>query len=113
MCPCDPAGSGKTRHGKDKACHISQCVAAVCLNDPEALRQVAQSPCACGYSWPACSRPLHVPALDALAECLEKAGQHVSAFSTALSIVRLDPASAVVSFAVIPNTEPLRPLTTG
>ncbi len=103
MCPCDPAGSGKSRHGKDKACHISQCVAAATSKDPEALRQVARGPCACGYSWPACSRPMHVMAQDALAECLEKADQHVSAFSTALSTVRLDPASAVVSLPAGPN----------
>ncbi len=97
MCSCEPAGGGKTRHGKEKSCHISQCVAAVRHKDPDALYQAAQVPCVCGYSWPACSRRLHMLALDALADCLEKGGQHVSAFSTALGMVRLDPASPVVS----------------
>ncbi|KAK3309131.1 uncharacterized protein B0T15DRAFT_509519 [Chaetomium strumarium] len=95
MCPCDPAGSGKTRHDKDKSCNISQCIDAVRSDNPGALYEVAKRPCACGYSWPSCTRIEHAIALDALAECLTKAGQHVSAFSTALSIIRLDPASAV------------------
>ena len=95
MCPC--AGS-QARHGKDKSCHIQQCVAALKKeDDPNALYQVAQGPCACGYSWPACARPSHALALDALAECLDKAEQHLSAFSTALSVVRLDPTSPMVS----------------
>lgn len=98
MCPCDPAGSGKTRHGKDKTCCISQCVAAVKDKDPNALYKVATGPCACGYTWPTCTRPLHVQSLDALAECLEKGEQYVSAFATALSIIRLDPGTAVVSW---------------
>ncbi|GAB1313877.1 hypothetical protein MFIFM68171_04087 [Madurella fahalii] len=95
MCECNPAGREKTRHGKDKSCNISQCAAAVQGRDPDALYQVAKGPCACGYTWPSCTRPLHIQALDALAECLEKAKQHTSALSTALSIIRLDPASAV------------------
>ncbi|KAK4241638.1 hypothetical protein C8A03DRAFT_30221 [Achaetomium macrosporum] len=95
MCPCDPAGNGNARHGKDKSCNISQCIDAVRSDDCGALYRVAKGPCACGYSWPSCIRPEHAIALDALAECLDKAGQHVSAFSTALGIIRLDPASAV------------------
>jgi hypothetical protein len=99
MCPCDPAGNGKTRHAKDKSCNIAQCVAAIKSKDRDALYEVAKVPCACGFVWPSCSRQLHLLALDALAECLEKAEQFVSAFSTALSMVRLDPTSAVVSFS--------------
>ncbi|KAL2018009.1 hypothetical protein VTK56DRAFT_1389 [Thermocarpiscus australiensis] len=92
LCPCEPAGNGKARHGKDKSCHISQCIAAV-QGDPDTLYRVAQSPCACGYSWPSCTQHLHALALDTLAACLQRAEQYVSAFSTALSVIRLDPAS--------------------
>ncbi|KAK4153205.1 hypothetical protein C8A00DRAFT_43831 [Chaetomidium leptoderma] len=95
MCQCNPAGNGKTRHGKDKSCHISQCIGAVNSKDADALYKVAKIPCACGYSWPSCVRPLHMMALDALAECLDKAEQHTSAISTSLAMIRLDPASAV------------------
>ncbi|KAK4104314.1 hypothetical protein N658DRAFT_493816 [Parathielavia hyrcaniae] len=95
MCACDPAGNGKARHPKDKSCNISQCVAAVKSKDANALFDVTKVPCVCGYVWPSCSHELHLVALDALAECLEKAEQYVSAFSTALSMVRLDPTSAM------------------
>lgn len=70
---------------------------AVKADDPDALRQVAKGPCTCGYLWPSCSNPLHALALDQLASCLDKAKQYTAALSTALSIVRLDPTSAVVS----------------
>jgi hypothetical protein len=70
---------------------------AAVKSDPDALYQVTKGPCACGYSWPSCTRPLHVLALDALADCLDKAGQYTGAFSVALATIRLDPASAVVS----------------
>ncbi|KAK4122508.1 hypothetical protein N657DRAFT_622045 [Parathielavia appendiculata] len=95
MCVCDPAGNGKMRHGKDKSCNISQCLAAIKSKDADALYRVSKVPCACGYVWPSCSHQAHLLALDALAECLEKAEQHVSAFSTALTMIRLDPTSAV------------------
>ncbi|KAL2131833.1 hypothetical protein VTI74DRAFT_4577 [Chaetomium olivicolor] len=95
MCPCNSATSSANRHGKDKSCNISQCTVAVQSKDSDALYQVASKPCTCGYAWPSCTRPLHAVALDALAVCLVKADQIVSAFSTALSIIRLDPASAV------------------
>ncbi|KAJ4306116.1 hypothetical protein N0V88_000912 [Collariella sp. IMI 366227] len=94
LCPCH-ASDGKARHGKDKSCHISQCITAVQGKERSALYQVAGRPCACGYSWPSCPRQLHALALDALADCLAKADQFVSAFSTGLSIVRLDPVSPV------------------
>ncbi|KXX73115.1 Protein DIA2 [Madurella mycetomatis] len=95
MCECNQAGGEKMRHGKDKSCNISQCAAAVQSRDPDALYQVARGPCSCGYIWQSCTRPLHIQAVDALAGCLGKAEQHISALSTALSIIRLDPASAV------------------
>ncbi|KAK3904146.1 hypothetical protein C8A05DRAFT_42725 [Staphylotrichum tortipilum] len=97
MCPCSPSGAGtQARHGKDKSCHIQQCVTALKKEDhPDALYQVAKCPCACGYSWPACPRLSHASALDTLVECLDKAEQHLSAFSTALSVIRLDPTSAI------------------
>ncbi len=100
MCPCSAnADGGQARHGKDKTCNVHQWVAALDHeDDPDALYLVSQGPCACGYAWPGCAYPLHAVALDALAECLEKAGQHLSAFSTALSIIRLNPISSVVSF---------------
>ncbi|KAK3301379.1 uncharacterized protein B0H64DRAFT_383357 [Chaetomium fimeti] len=94
-CPCEPAGEGKLRHAKDKACHIAQCMLAVNSGDPFALYQVANTPCTCGYRWLSCTRPLHAVALDALADCLDKAGQYIAAFATALATIRLDPASAV------------------
>jgi hypothetical protein len=103
MAPSDSAAAtsnGMARHGKDKACHISQFIAALQSEDPEhpkALCQLASQPCSCGYSWPSCPRILHAVALDALAECLNKADQHVNALSTALGTIRLDPACAVVS----------------
>lgn len=100
MCECNPVGREKMRHGKDKSCNISQCTAAVQSRDPDALYQVTRGPCTCGYIWQTCTRPLHIQAVDTLAECLEKAKQHISALSTALSIIRLDPASAVVSIIV-------------
>ncbi|KAL1842012.1 hypothetical protein VTJ49DRAFT_6178 [Mycothermus thermophilus] len=95
MCPCHPHGAAPSRHPKDKSCHISQFLKALENPNLDILYEVAQAPCPCGYIWPSCTRPQHAVALDALAECLDKAGQHVSAFSTALSIVRLDPTSAV------------------
>ncbi|KAK4144316.1 uncharacterized protein C8A04DRAFT_11618 [Dichotomopilus funicola] len=95
ICPCDPEGQGKQRHGKDKSCHIIQCMEAVKTNDPAALRQVAECPCTCGYPWPSCNNPQHALALDQLANCLDKAKQYTAALSTALSTVRLDPTSAV------------------
>jgi hypothetical protein len=97
MCPCEPAGEGKQRHAKDKSCHIAQCMGAVNSDEPFALYEVAQGLCTCGYRWPSCGRQLHAKALDALADCLDKAEQYVAAFATALAIIRLDPASAVVS----------------
>lgn len=96
MCECSAAKDEKARHGKDKSCHISQCLIALQSEDPDALEQVANGPCACGYPWPTCARPLHAQSLDALAECLNAAEQHVNAISTALGIIRLDPASAMV-----------------
>ncbi|KAH6844995.1 hypothetical protein B0I37DRAFT_173400 [Chaetomium sp. MPI-CAGE-AT-0009] len=95
MCSCDPAGEGKRRHAKDKSCHISQCMLAVNSDDPYALYEVANGPCTCGYRWPSCTRQLHAVALDALADCLDKAEQYIAAFATALATIRLDPASAV------------------
>ncbi|KAL2157110.1 hypothetical protein VTH06DRAFT_7025 [Thermothelomyces fergusii] len=95
LCPCEPAGNGKQRHGKDKSCNISQCMAAVKSHDPDALYQVARGPCACGYSWPSCSIPMHAVALDGLADCLFRAEQYTAALSTALATIRLDPTSAV------------------
>ncbi|KAK0635317.1 hypothetical protein B0T17DRAFT_38050 [Bombardia bombarda] len=90
MCPCSPAS-----HGKDKSCNILQCAAAVKDADPDALYHVARGPCSCGFQWPSCTRPLHIQAVDTLAECLERARHYLAAFSTALGLVRLDPASAV------------------
>ncbi|KAL2264709.1 hypothetical protein VTJ83DRAFT_7219 [Remersonia thermophila] len=95
MCPCHPNGAAPSRHPKDKSCHISQFLKALENPNLDILHEVARTPCPCGYAWPSCTRPQHAVALDTLAECLEKAGQYVSAFSTALSIVRLDPASAI------------------
>jgi len=66
-------------------------------DDLEALDNVAHGPCACGYKWPSCVLPTHALVLDALAECLDKAEQHLSAFSTALSTIRLNSRSAIVS----------------
>ena len=101
MCPCEPAGEGKQRHPKDKSCHIAQCMEAVNSGEPFALYEVAQSLCRCGYRWPSCHRQLHAKALDALADCLDKAEQYVAAFAVALATIRLDPASAVVSVSRI------------
>lgn len=97
MCKCNPGANGKPRHPKDKSCNISQCMAAVRSKDPDRLYRVAKSRCACDYAWPSCTRPLHARALDTLADCLSRADQHVSALSTALAVVRLDPGSAIVS----------------
>lgn len=104
MCQCRE--KERSRHGKDRSCNISQCTAAILSEDRDALYQVANRPCACGYAWPSCTGAPHVLALDALAECLYKAEQHVAAFSTALGIIRLDPASAVVSifFVALPDS---------
>lgn len=92
MCPCSPAS-----HGKDKSCNISQCIAAVrgSDSDPDSLYRVAIGPCSCGFKWPSCTRPLHLEAVDTLAACLEKAKRYTAAFSTALGLIRLDPASAI------------------
>ena len=100
MASSSSSSSSSSSHGKDKACHISQCVKAVRElkrddGDPDALYCVATSPCSCGFKWPACSLPLHAQAVDTLCECLEKAEKHVAAFSTALGLIRLDPASAI------------------
>jgi hypothetical protein len=104
MCPCNPAASQQTAHQKDTTCSISQCIAAVKSDDTDALDEAVRGPCACGYSWPTCTRPLHALALDAQAERLEKIERYVGAFSTALALVRLDPASAVVSTMAHPST---------
>ena len=95
MCACNPAS-----HGKDKSCNISQCILAIQDTDPDALYRVATGPCSCGFVWPSCTRPLHLQAVDTLAECLEKTGHYAPAFSTALGLIRLDPASAIVRDAV-------------
>ncbi|KAK3328322.1 hypothetical protein B0T19DRAFT_187122 [Cercophora scortea] len=89
QCPCAPAA-----HGKEKSCNISQCTAAVQSSDPDALYNVASGPCRCGFSWPRCTRSVHIEALDTLADCLARTNHYVAAFSTALGIIRLDPASA-------------------
>ncbi|KAK0719567.1 hypothetical protein B0H67DRAFT_573451 [Lasiosphaeris hirsuta] len=88
VCPCSP-----TTHGKDKSCNILQCTVAVRNPDPGALLEVANNPCTCGKRWPSCARSLHTQAADTLVECLEKAKRHVAAFSTALGLIRLNPAS--------------------
>lgn len=95
MCPCHPAGNPPPRHKKDKSCHISHFIQALDKPDPEILFDTAKAPCPCGYVWPSCARQQHALALDALAQCLEQADQLVSAFSTALSIINLDPTSAI------------------
>jgi hypothetical protein len=95
MCPCHPAGNPPPRHKKDKSCHISHFIQALDNPDPEILFDTAKAPCPCGYVWPSCARQQHALALDALAQCLDQADQLVSAFSTALSIINLDPTSAI------------------
>ncbi|KAK3373441.1 hypothetical protein B0T24DRAFT_623163 [Lasiosphaeria ovina] len=88
-CQCAP-----TTHGKDKSCNMLQCIEAANNPDrPDALVIVAKSPCSCGFSWPSCADPLHIKAVDLLAECLERAGHYAAAFSTGLGLIRLDPAS--------------------
>jgi hypothetical protein len=93
MCPCK---AGDKRHPKDKGCHIAQCISAV-LGEDDDLYAVTQRLCACEYKWPQCSLPEHISALDVLAECQADADQYVSAFSTALGLIRLSPTSAAVS----------------
>ncbi|KAK3370288.1 hypothetical protein B0H63DRAFT_486672 [Podospora didyma] len=90
LCPCEP-----DTHGKDKSCNILQCITAVQDSDPDALYNVVQGPCSCGFEWPSCTYPRHIETLDTMAECLEGAQAHVAAFSTALGLIRLDPASPV------------------
>ncbi|KAL2261321.1 hypothetical protein VTK26DRAFT_4393 [Humicola hyalothermophila] len=92
-CRCSPAG--KARHQKDKSCNIQQCLTALRSKNLGALYKVAKNPCVCGYEWPSCDFLPHARALDMLAERLKSSGQYVSALSTALSIIRLDPASCV------------------
>jgi hypothetical protein len=103
MCPCNPAANQQTTHQKDTTCNISQCIAAVKSDDDDALDKAVRGPCGCGYSWPTCTRLLHALALDAQAERLEKMERYVGAFSSALALVRLDPASAVVSTMAHPS----------
>ncbi|KAK3403193.1 hypothetical protein B0T20DRAFT_400264 [Sordaria brevicollis] len=86
-CPCKPGS-----HGPNKACHISQCVAAVYEESPDALYRAAREPCPCGFVWPSCTDVFHICGLDHLAYSLDKEGKHVAAFSTALGLIRLDPA---------------------
>ncbi|KAK3325226.1 hypothetical protein B0H66DRAFT_114780 [Apodospora peruviana] len=90
MCPCTP-----TSHGKDKSCNILQCIRALRDPDPESLWRMVAGPCSCGFVWPSCTNPLHLEAVDILANCLEKTKHYAAAFSTALGLVRLDPASAI------------------
>ena len=106
MCPCHPAANQQAAHQKDTTCSISQCIVAVKSDDADALDKAVRGPCACGYSWPTCTHSLHALALDAQAERLEKMERYVGAFSTALALVRLDPASAVVSTMAHPRTSP-------
>ncbi|CCC11278.1 unnamed protein product [Sordaria macrospora k-hell] len=90
LCPCKPGS-----HGNNKACHISQCVTAVYEESPDALYRAAKEPCPCGFVWPSCIDLFHIRAVDALADSLDKQEKHVAAFSTALGLIRLDPAHPI------------------
>ncbi|ESA42542.1 hypothetical protein NCU10476 [Neurospora crassa OR74A] len=89
-CPCKPGS-----HGNNKACHISQCVTAVYEESPDALHRAATEPCSCGFVWPSCTDLFHIRAVDSLADSLDKQEKHVAAFSTALGLIRLDPAHPI------------------
>lgn len=116
LCPCRPVS-----HGKDKSCNISQCIRAVreSESDPDSLYRIATGPCSCGFKWPSCTRPLHLEAVDALAACLEKSKRYTAAFSTALGLIRLDPASPIgycritkiIRYLVKCHTEPDQDIT--
>ena len=91
-CPCRPHN-----HGKNKACHISQCVTAVSGQDPDALYRTAKKPCPCGFVWPECTDLVHIRSVDCLAAVLSEQEKHTAAFSTALGLIRLDPTHPIVS----------------
>ncbi|KAJ4419034.1 hypothetical protein N0V85_001206 [Neurospora sp. IMI 360204] len=62
---------------------------------PDALYRAAKEPCPCGFVWPSCTDLFHIRAVDSLADSLDKQEKHVAAFSTALGLIRLDPAHPI------------------
>lgn len=97
FCSCNKGNTKQVRHGKDKSCHLKQFVNGVRSKDLDAIYDVANSPCSCGFAWPSCSSPKHLEAIDLLTESLETEGHYVSAITTGLGIIRLRPISAAVS----------------
>ncbi|KAK4164820.1 hypothetical protein QBC43DRAFT_236180 [Cladorrhinum sp. PSN259] len=83
----------KRRHPKDKTCHVRQCAVAIHSEDPDALSNIAPK-CSCGFSWPQCSAPDHIEAVDLLADALQQDQQWLQALAAALGLIRLDPTSA-------------------
>ena len=69
---------------------------AVQSPDPDALYHAVRTACPCGFAWPSCPQSLHAQAVDEMAECLERTKRYAAAFSTALGLIRLDPASPMV-----------------
>ncbi|KAK4679036.1 hypothetical protein QC764_200640 [Podospora pseudoanserina] len=94
FCSCNKGNTKQLRHGKDKSCHLKQFVNGVRSKDLDAIYDVANSPCSCGFAWPSCSSPKHLEAIDLLTESLETEGHYVSAITTGLGIIRLRPISA-------------------
>ncbi|KAK4178317.1 hypothetical protein QBC36DRAFT_234709 [Triangularia setosa] len=94
LCGCNKSNTKQARHGKDKSCHLKQFVNAARSKDPDAIYDVAKTPCSCGFAWPSCSSPKHLEVVDLLTECLETDGHYASALATGLGLVRLRPTSA-------------------
>ncbi|KAK0745351.1 hypothetical protein B0T21DRAFT_345419 [Apiosordaria backusii] len=94
LCRCNKNNTKQARHGKDKSCHLKQFVNGARSKDPDAIYDVAKTPCSCGFAWPSCSCPEHLKAVDLLTECLETDGHYASALATGLGLVRLRPSSA-------------------
>ncbi|KAK4201655.1 hypothetical protein QBC40DRAFT_264080 [Triangularia verruculosa] len=94
LCRCNKNSTKQARHGKDKSCHLKQFVNGARSKDPDAIYEVAKTPCSCGFAWPSCSSPKHLEAVDLLTECLETDGHYASALATGLGLVRLRPSSA-------------------
>ena len=94
-----------------RTCNIVECVTAVQGDDLGALSALHENPCSCGFDWSACEQPLHAETVDKLAECLEEATLYTRAIQAGFYLVRLDPASPVVSFflLIIPRLIPSPP----
>ncbi|KAK4191210.1 hypothetical protein QBC35DRAFT_24503 [Podospora australis] len=94
-CPCNKTGERQARHGKEKACQLSQYFAAIRTKKPETLLKVtADGRCSCGFAWPTCEQREHMELLDHLAECLLQQEQFIAALSTGLAMIGLHVSSA-------------------